>query len=145
MNRCSLCHTCTRAPLALLAVLAPHAVTLCSAAGAVGRPAAVRAASTETQALVDPFREAAQKRALEAGAAGNFTKWEARQLRTQLVAGTNYFVKVAVSDDKCVHLRIYQPLPHTKEPARLVAVKLDQNPEEDVAYFEASEGTLGEL
>ena len=32
----------------------------------------------------------------------------------------NYFVKVQVSEDQYVHVKIYQPLPHTGQPARVV-------------------------
>lgn len=35
------------------------------------------------------------------------------QSRTQVVAGTNYRLKVQVSETECVHVRVYQPLPHT--------------------------------
>ncbi len=35
------------------------------------------------------------------------------QSRTQVVAGTNYRLKIQVAETECVHVRVYQPLPHT--------------------------------
>ena len=45
-------------------------------------------------------------------------------LLTQVVAGSNYRVKVKVADTEpsCVHLRIFEPLPHTGEKAKLTGV-----------------------
>ena len=34
--------------------------------------------------------------------------------KTQVVAGTNYFMKVSVKD-KVFHARVFRPLPHTNE------------------------------
>mmetsp|Transcript_13777 Transcript_13777/g.41106 ORF Transcript_13777/g.41106 Transcript_13777/m.41106 type:complete len:161 (-) Transcript_13777:65-547(-) len=116
----------------------------CHAAGAVGAamPGKVDA---EIQALIKPFQEITQRRAAEARSNDTFQRWEAVEVKKQVVAGTNYFVKVAISDKRCVHLRIFQPLPHTQQPAKLVAVKLDQDIQDSVAYFEAANGDLGEL
>ena len=41
-------------------------------------------------------------------------------LAPQVVAGTNYFVKVKISAASCVHLRIYKPLPHTGEHPHVI-------------------------
>jgi hypothetical protein len=44
----------------------------------------------------------------------------------QVVAGTNYFVKVQTSVDGtegCLILKIFQPLPHTGEPVQLSGVQ----------------------
>ena len=58
---------------------------------------------------------------------GMFTPLECS---SQIVAGTNYFVKVRTSEDRssqddgsCVHLRIFKPLPHTSEPMQLVSFR----------------------
>jgi len=37
------------------------------------------------------------------------------QSRTQVVAGTNYRLKVQVAETECVHVRVYQPLPYTHQ------------------------------
>lgn len=55
--------------------------------------------------------------------------------KTQVVAGTNYFMKIAVGD-KVIHARVFQPLPHTGESAQVHSIE-DKNhsPESELAYF----------
>ncbi|TFK01451.1 early activation antigen CD69 [Platysternon megacephalum] len=42
--------------------------------------------------------------------------------RTQVVAGTNYLIQVSISNsnDECVHLRVFQSLPHEKKEPSLI-------------------------
>ena len=42
-----------------------------------------------------------------------FQTWEPVSFRSQVVAGTNFFVKVHVGENQYVHLRIFRGLPHT--------------------------------
>lgn len=48
-------------------------------------------------------------------------------IKKQVVAGMNYLVKVQVSDDHYIHVKIYKPLPHTGEPAGVTEVHLDKS------------------
>lgn len=41
-----------------------------------------------------------------------FEKYEPDSYKSQVVAGTNYFVKVLVDNDKCIHVRIYDNFIH---------------------------------
>eukprot|EP00446_Apocalathium_sp_SHHI-4_P053867 CAMPEP_0177374220 /NCGR_PEP_ID=MMETSP0368-20130122/44038_1 /TAXON_ID=447022 ORGANISM="Scrippsiella hangoei-like, Strain SHHI-4" /NCGR_SAMPLE_ID=MMETSP0368 /ASSEMBLY_ACC=CAM_ASM_000363 /LENGTH=177 /DNA_ID=CAMNT_0018837795 /DNA_START=58 /DNA_END=592 /DNA_ORIENTATION=+ len=109
---------------------------------AVGGTGAAQAAGPEVQELVDGLREEALKRAQAAGWNGTFDRWEAKLVKTQVVAGTNYFVKVAVSDTDALHLRIYKPLPHTRLPPTLNGVKLGQDHQSPLEYFEPSDREL---
>nr|AAI66959.1 Unknown (protein for MGC:189005) [Xenopus tropicalis] len=55
--------------------------------------------------------------------------------KTQQVAGTNFFIKAHIGDNKCVHLRVYRMLPHQQEALRLDKFLLDKTMEEEVVYF----------
>merc|ERR1712039_776071 len=89
-------------------------------------------------AMVDGLRDTALQQAQASGWNGIFERWEAKDVKTQVVAGMNYFVKVAISDAECVHLRIHKPLPHTGKPAELHGIKLGQDHATDVSYFQDS-------
>ncbi len=47
--------------------------------------------------------------------------YEVLEAHSQVVAGTNYKLKVRVSDTECVHLQVYVPLPHLRMLPRLKA------------------------
>jgi glutaredoxin len=58
--------------------------------------------------------------------------------KTQLVAGLNYFVKIQVNriNQRCVHVRIYKPLPHTKKQPELYAhIDYPKTVEDPIVYF----------
>lgn len=52
-----------------------------------------------------------------------------------MVAGTNYFVKVAIGNSEAIHLRIFEPLPYTQESPRLVSVRAHKNIDDPITYF----------
>ena len=43
-------------------------------------------------------------------------------VRKQVVAGTNYWVKVQVGESNFIHVKIFRPLPHTGQPAEVKEV-----------------------
>ena len=51
----------------------------------------------------------------------------------QVVAGTNFFVKVHVGDNKHVHLRIYQDL---QQNISLHGHQVDKTLEDEIEYFQ---------
>ena len=53
-------------------------------------------------------------------------------MKFQVVAGTNYFVKVHVGDNKHVHLRIYQDL---QQNVSLHSHQTDKSHEDEIEYF----------
>mmetsp|Transcript_45946 Transcript_45946/g.121505 ORF Transcript_45946/g.121505 Transcript_45946/m.121505 type:complete len:103 (-) Transcript_45946:121-429(-) len=92
-------------------------------------------ATDEVQKLVDSVKDDAQTKCQAAGRNGIFGKFEAKNFKTQVVAGTNYFVEVMVSDTEAVHLRVYEPLPHTGEPASVASVKVGMAPGAEIDFF----------
>ena len=53
----------------------------------------------------------------------------------QVVAGTNYFVKVRIGRRQFVHLRIYQPLPYTGLDMSLEKVDENKRFSDRIEYF----------
>lgn len=43
-------------------------------------------------------------------------------VRKQVVAGTNYWVKVQVGESNFIHVKIFKPLPYTNQPAEVKEV-----------------------
>ena len=48
---------------------------------------------------------------VEQALGATYTEFEAVQYTTQVVAGTNYKIKVNVGDGKYVHIKVFVPLP----------------------------------
>ena len=49
-----------------------------------------------------------------------YGEFEAVKFKTQVVAGTNYLIKVKVGGDKYVHLKVHVPLPCKNSPNELL-------------------------
>mmetsp|Transcript_2868 Transcript_2868/g.8882 ORF Transcript_2868/g.8882 Transcript_2868/m.8882 type:complete len:129 (+) Transcript_2868:1-387(+) len=94
---------------------------------------AARPADAHVQELCDGLRASAQQQLQASGWNGVFTDFTAVTCASQVVAGTNYFVKVRIGTDQFIHMRIYEPLPHTQAAPELSAVKMAE--EKDTLDF----------
>lgn len=63
-------------------------------------------AVSEVQEICDLVRED-----VETKAGKKFAEYVAIEYSTQVVAGTNYFVKIHIGNEEYMHVRIFQPLP----------------------------------
>eukprot|EP00291_Cryptomonas_curvata_P016016 CAMPEP_0172151442 /NCGR_PEP_ID=MMETSP1050-20130122/231_1 /TAXON_ID=233186 /ORGANISM="Cryptomonas curvata, Strain CCAP979/52" /LENGTH=101 /DNA_ID=CAMNT_0012819547 /DNA_START=9 /DNA_END=314 /DNA_ORIENTATION=- len=92
-----------------------------------------QSADAEIQALVDSV-----KPFVESSKSVSYTKFEAVSFRAQVVAGTNYFVKVLVhasdSVESTLLLRIFKPLPFAGTDAQLAGVK-DVEKDSEISFF----------
>ncbi|NWT03139.1 CYTA protein, partial [Mionectes macconnelli] len=55
--------------------------------------------------------------------------------KTQVVAGINYFIKVQVSDNRYVHLKVFQSLPHENQGPSLVSFQTGKTRDDPLTYF----------
>uniref|UniRef100_A0A8C9LF43 Cystatin domain-containing protein n=1 Tax=Pavo cristatus TaxID=9049 RepID=A0A8C9LF43_PAVCR len=55
--------------------------------------------------------------------------------RTQVVAGTNYLIKVQNSDDGYVHLRVFQALPHENQGPSLTDYQTGKTKDDPLVCF----------
>lgn len=51
-----------------------------------------------------------------------YSTFEAIEVKTQVVAGTNYLFTVKTNDDTSIQVKIHQPLPHTGKAPSLMEV-----------------------
>jgi cystatin-A/B len=49
-----------------------------------------------------------------------FTQWNAVAFSSQIVTGTNYWIKVQTGETSYVHIKVFVPLPHTGEQSSLI-------------------------
>ncbi|TSK98424.1 Cystatin-B [Bagarius yarrelli] len=66
----------------------------------------------------------------------NFEIFNAIFHKTQVVAGTNYFIKVHVGDVEFVHLRVWKKLPHDREQLELYGVQTGKTFDDPIEYFQ---------
>ncbi|XP_019647794.1 PREDICTED: cystatin-B-like [Branchiostoma belcheri] len=87
------------------------------------------AATEEIQAICDEV-----KAEVEEQAGVKYETFRATTFSSQVVAGTNYFIKVDVGGEKFVHLRVFKGLPHAPG-LKVSAVQLDKGKEDPIGYF----------
>ncbi|XP_027741071.1 cystatin-B-like [Empidonax traillii] len=95
-----------------------------------GAPSAVRPATDETQQIVQEV-----KSQLEEKEGKTFDVFTAVEFKTQVVAGTNYFIKVHVGNDEFMHLRVFKSLPHENKPLSLHSYQSSKAKHDELAYF----------
>ncbi len=83
-----------------------------------GGYAADKPATPELQELLDSLKEQ-----VHAQLNTTFSYLKALTYQSQVVAGTNYRIKVEVDDGKTLEVVIYKPLPHTGNPPQLTSAK----------------------
>ncbi|XP_013391799.1 stefin-C-like [Lingula anatina] len=94
-----------------------------------GGASEVKDADADIQKIVDGV-----KAELEGKVGKNFTECKAISYRSQVVAGTNYFVKVQVGDEY-IHVRIFVPLPHTGEAPSVHSFQAGKSAADPIEYF----------
>ncbi|XP_046733631.1 cystatin-B-like [Silurus meridionalis] len=95
-----------------------------------GGPSPVEAANEEVQKICDEVKPLVEEKA-----GRTFNVFTAKSYTTQVVAGTNYFIKVQVSDVECVHLRVYKMLPHAGEKLELTGIQTKKSHQDAIGYF----------
>ncbi|CAD7693708.1 cystatin-B [Vulpes vulpes] len=95
-----------------------------------GAPSASQPATADTQAIADQVKAQLEERENK-----KYTTFKAVTFRSQVVAGTNYFIKVQVDDDEFVHLRVFQSLPHENKPLALSSYQTNKAKHDELAYF----------
>jgi len=95
-----------------------------------GGASAPRPATDVEQTLCDKIRPD-----LEGKSNRQFASFKAIEVSSQVVAGTNYFVKIDVGSEEFVHARIFKPLPCNGTEPQLHSYLLGKTNQDKLAYF----------
>lgn len=84
-------------------------------------------ANAEIQALVEEVKDQ-----ITGKMNASFNVFEPISYKTQVVAGRNYFVKIHVGNDQCIHARIYRNL---QREVSVHSIEENKTKEDPIAYF----------
>ncbi|KAM8820599.1 cystatin-B-like [Eudromia elegans] len=87
-------------------------------------------ATPEVQHIADQV-----KPQLEEKEGKTFDVFTAVEYKSQVVAGTNFFIKVHVGNDEFVHLRVFRSLPHENRPLSLHSYQKSKTKHDELTYF----------
>ncbi|KAL7837898.1 hypothetical protein AOLI_G00263020 [Acnodon oligacanthus] len=89
-----------------------------------------QSATIEIQKICDEMKQQVQQKARK-----TFEMFVAKSFISQLVAGTNFFIKVHVGGNDCVHLRVFRSLPCAGSRLELHGVQTAKKLTERISYF----------
>ncbi|XP_011895517.1 PREDICTED: cystatin-B-like [Cercocebus atys] len=93
-------------------------------------PSAVQPATAKTQYIADQVRSQLEEKENK-----KFPVFKAVSFKSQVVVGTNYFIKVHVSDEDFVYLRVFKSLPHENKPLTLSNYQTNKAKHDELSYF----------
>jgi len=95
-----------------------------------GGQSGVKQADEEVNKICEEIKAAAGEKCGK-----QFETFTAISYKTQVVAGTNYFIKINVGGEEHIHVRVFQALPHTGAALSVHSVQQGKTVDEDIAYF----------
>ncbi|XP_036436763.1 cystatin-B-like [Colossoma macropomum] len=96
----------------------------------VGGTGSVQIASPEIQKICDEVKPQVEQKAEK-----KFAVFVAKSFTTQVVAGTNYFIKVDVGGNQYIHLRVFRSLPHAGHKLQLHGIQTGKKLNDPIGHF----------
>ncbi|XP_076973673.1 cystatin-A [Tamandua tetradactyla] len=92
---------------------------------------------TEARPATPEIQEIANeiKPQLEAKTNETYKEFKAEVYKSQVVAGTIFYIKVRISDHGYVHLKVFQSLPVQNEPLTLVGYQTGKSKDDELSAF----------
>ncbi|XP_069886192.1 cystatin-A isoform X2 [Dipodomys merriami] len=79
--------------------------------------------------------EAKVKQQLEEKTNETYEEFEAVEYKSQVVAGTIFYIKMRVGDGRYTHIKVFRSLPGQNEGLKLVAYQTDKSKEDELTAF----------
>ncbi|KAL2094422.1 hypothetical protein ACEWY4_009141 [Coilia grayii] len=90
----------------------------------------VNEATPEIQAICDEVKPHVEEKTGK-----KYDVFTAKQYTSQVVAGTNFFIKVHVGGEDHVHIRVFQSLPHAGLKKEVHSVQTDKSHHDPIGHF----------
>ncbi|XP_048396611.1 cystatin-B-like [Stegostoma tigrinum] len=89
-----------------------------------------KTATPDIQQIADSMKSKIEEKANK-----TFDVFVVKSYKTQIVSGTNYFMKIHVGGDDYIHVRLYQDLPCRNSEREISAVQTNKLHTDELAYF----------
>ncbi|XP_021529657.2 cystatin-A [Aotus nancymaae] len=87
-------------------------------------------ATPEVQEIVDKVKPQLEEKTNE-----KYEELQAVEYKTQVVAGTNYYIKVRAGDNRYMHLKVFESLPGQNEDLVLSGYQTDKSKDDELTGF----------
>ncbi|XP_069886191.1 cystatin-A isoform X1 [Dipodomys merriami] len=89
-----------------------------------------RPATPEIQEIANQVKQQLEEKTNE-----TYEEFEAVEYKSQVVAGTIFYIKMRVGDGRYTHIKVFRSLPGQNEGLKLVAYQTDKSKEDELTAF----------
>ncbi|XP_012874851.1 PREDICTED: cystatin-A [Dipodomys ordii] len=89
-----------------------------------------RPATPEIQEIADQVKQQLEEKTNE-----TYEEFEAVEYKSQVVAGTIFYIKIRVGDGRYTHIKVFRSLPGQNEGLELVAYQTDKSKDDELTAF----------